>query len=65
MGRDTTGVRGIELRPGDGVVGMVVIKRDATTPGCHREGDGKVFPYRRIPRAEAWWEGDHYGQSDR
>jgi DNA gyrase subunit A len=30
MGRDTTGVKGIELRPEDIVVGMVVIKRDAT-----------------------------------
>ncbi len=30
MGRDTTGVKGIELRPGDSVVGMVVIKRDST-----------------------------------
>jgi DNA gyrase subunit A len=30
MGRDTTGVKGIELREGDSLVGMVVIKRDAT-----------------------------------
>jgi DNA gyrase subunit A len=30
MGRDTTGVKGIELGEGDAVVGMVVIKREAT-----------------------------------
>ncbi len=30
MGRDTTGVKGIELRPEDQLVGMVVIKREAT-----------------------------------
>jgi DNA gyrase subunit A len=30
MGRVTHGVRGIQLRAGDGVVGMVVVRRDAT-----------------------------------
>ena len=30
MGRDTTGVKGIELSEGDAVIGMVVIKREAT-----------------------------------
>jgi DNA gyrase subunit A len=30
MGRDTTGVKGIELGKGDAVIGMVVIKREAT-----------------------------------
>jgi DNA gyrase subunit A len=29
MGRDTTGVKGVELRPDDAVIGMVVIKREA------------------------------------
>jgi DNA gyrase subunit A len=31
MGRDTTGVKGIELRPEDAVVGMVVIRRNQAT----------------------------------
>ena len=31
MGRDTTGVKGIELREGDAVVGMVVVKRNQAT----------------------------------
>ena len=30
MGRVTQGVRGMQLRKGDGVVGMVVVRRDAT-----------------------------------
>lgn len=41
MGRDTTGVRGIELRPKDEVVGMVVIKRDATLLVVTENGMGK------------------------
>jgi len=41
MGRDTTGVRGIELRPGDAVVGMVVIKREATLLVVTEKGLGK------------------------
>lgn len=41
MGRDTTGVKGIELRPGDAVVGMVVIKRDATLLVVTEKGLGK------------------------
>jgi len=42
MGRDTTGVKGIELRPEDAVVGMVVIKRDATLLVVTQKGLGKV-----------------------
>jgi len=42
MGRDTTGVKGIELRPEDIVVGMVVIKRDATLLVVTEKGLGKV-----------------------
>ena len=42
MGRDTTGVKGIELRPDDIVVGMVVIKRDATLLVVTEKGLGKV-----------------------
>ncbi|MBL0938712.1 MAG: DNA gyrase subunit A [Gemmatimonadaceae bacterium] len=41
MGRDTTGVKGIELRPSDQVVGMVVIKREATLLVVTERGLGK------------------------
>ncbi len=41
MGRDTTGVKGIELRADDVVVGMVVIKRDATLLVVAARGMGK------------------------
>jgi DNA gyrase subunit A len=41
MGRDTTGVKGIELRPGDQLVGMVVIKREATLLVVTENGLGK------------------------
>ena len=41
MGRDTTGVKGIELRADDRVVGMVVIKREATILVVTEHGLGK------------------------
>jgi DNA gyrase subunit A len=41
MGRDTTGVKGIELSGDDRVVGMVVIKRDATLLCVTERGLGK------------------------
>ncbi|MGQ0650301.1 MAG: DNA gyrase subunit A [Gemmatimonadaceae bacterium] len=41
MGRDTTGVKGIELAPDDRVVGMVVVKRDATLLVVTEKGLGK------------------------
>ncbi len=41
MGRDTTGVKGIELRPDDAVVGMVIIKREATLLVVTEKGLGK------------------------
>ncbi|HET7458060.1 MAG TPA: DNA gyrase subunit A [Gemmatimonadaceae bacterium] len=41
MGRDTMGVKGVELRPGDKVVGMVVVKRDATLLVVTEKGMGK------------------------
>jgi DNA gyrase subunit A len=41
MGRDTMGVKGIELRPGDRVVGMVVVKREATLLVVTEKGLGK------------------------
>jgi DNA gyrase subunit A len=42
MGRDTTGVKGVELRPEDAVVSVVVIKRDATLLVVTERGMGKV-----------------------
>jgi DNA gyrase subunit A len=45
MGRDTTGVKGIELaEKGDHVIGMVVIKRDATLLVVTEKGMGKCSP---------------------
>ena len=41
MGRDTTGVKGIELEKDDEVIGMVVIKRDATLLVVTEKGFGK------------------------
>ncbi len=41
MGRDTTGVRGIMIGTGDAVVGMVVIKREATLLVVTEKGLGK------------------------
>ncbi|MBK8250391.1 MAG: DNA gyrase subunit A [Gemmatimonadetes bacterium] len=41
MGRDTTGVKGIELAPDDRVVGMVVVKREATLLVVTEKGLGK------------------------
>jgi DNA gyrase subunit A len=44
MGRDTTGVKGVELSEGDEVKGMVVIKRDATLLVVTAKGMGKCSP---------------------
>ena len=44
MGRDTTGVKGVELSKGDEVKGMVVIKRDATLLVVTAKGMGKCSP---------------------
>jgi DNA gyrase subunit A len=44
MGRDTTGVKGIELGPRDQVVGMVVVKRDANLLVVTEKGMGKCSP---------------------
>src|SRR3569832_2847708 len=44
MGRDTTGVKGIELGPRDEVIGMVVIKRDANLLVVTEKGMGKCSP---------------------
>jgi DNA gyrase subunit A len=41
MGRDTTGVKGIELGKDDEVIGMVVIKREATLLVVTEKGMGK------------------------
>ena len=44
MGRDTTGVKGIALGPRDVVIGMVVIKREATLLVVAERGIGKCSP---------------------
>jgi DNA gyrase subunit A len=41
MGRDTTGVKGVELGTGDEVIGMVVVKREATLLVVTEKGMGK------------------------
>jgi DNA gyrase subunit A len=44
MGRDTTGVKGIELGPRDRLIGMVVIKREANLLVVTEKGLGKCSP---------------------
>jgi len=44
MGRDTTGVKGIELGARDEVIGMVVIKREANLLVVTEKGMGKCSP---------------------
>ncbi len=44
MGRDTTGVKGIELSESDVVVGMVVVKREANLLVVTERGMGKCSP---------------------
>jgi DNA gyrase subunit A len=44
MGRDTTGVKGIELGARDQLIGMVVIKREATLLVVAERGIGKCSP---------------------
>ena len=44
MGRDTTGVKGIEISKDDVVKGMVVVKRDATLLVVTSKGMGKCSP---------------------
>jgi DNA gyrase subunit A len=41
MGRATTGVRGVDLEKGDRVIGMVVVRRDATLLVVTEKGLGK------------------------
>ena len=41
MGRATTGVKGIELDKGDALIGMVVVRRDATLLVVAENGFGK------------------------
>ena len=53
MGRNTRGVKGITLRPGDEVVGMDLLRRDAEVLTVTQEGFGKrtsVEEYRRQTR---------------
>src|SRR5688572_8999707 len=44
MGRDMTGVKGIELGPRDELIGMVVIKRDSNLLVVTEKGLGKCSP---------------------
>jgi DNA gyrase subunit A len=44
MGRDTTGVKGVELGPRDQLIGMVVIKREANLLVVTERGMGKCSP---------------------
>ncbi|HET9455368.1 MAG TPA: DNA gyrase subunit A [Gemmatimonadaceae bacterium] len=44
MGRDTTGVKGIELSDKDEVIGMVVLKREANLLVVTEKGMGKCSP---------------------
>jgi DNA gyrase subunit A len=44
MGRDTTGVKGIELGPRDELIGMVVIRREANLLVVTEKGMGKCSP---------------------
>ena len=44
MGRDTTGVKGIELGADDALIGMVVVKREANLLVVTEKGMGKCSP---------------------
>src|ERR1044071_324551 len=44
MGRDTTGVKGVELGDGDSLIGMVVVKREANLLVVTEKGLGKCSP---------------------
>jgi DNA gyrase subunit A len=65
MGRDTTGVKGIELADDDRVVGMVVVKREATLLVVTQKGLGKcthIDEYRvQKRRGERHHHGESYG----
>jgi DNA gyrase subunit A len=49
MGRVAQGVRGMQLRPGDGVVGMVVVRREATLCSVTEGGYAKRTPVSDYP----------------
>src|SRR5690606_17817644 len=49
MGRSAQGVRGIQLREGDSVVGMVVVRRDATLCTVTEQGYAKRTPIAEYP----------------
>jgi DNA gyrase subunit A len=49
MGRVTQGVRGMQLRHGDAIVGMVVVRRDATLCTITEEGYAKRTPLSEYP----------------
>jgi DNA gyrase subunit A len=49
MGRVSQGVKGIQLRQGDGVVGMVVVRREATLCSVTENGYAKRTPVSEYP----------------
>jgi DNA gyrase subunit A len=49
MGRTAQGVKGIQLRKGDGIVGMVVVRREATLCAVTELGYGKRTPIGDYP----------------
>jgi DNA gyrase subunit A len=49
MGRVSQGVKGIQLRPGDGVIGMVVVRREATLCSVTENGYAKRTPVSDYP----------------
>jgi DNA gyrase subunit A len=53
MGRVSQGVKGIQLRKDDGVVGMVVVRREATLCTVTENGYAKRTPMVGVPRTEA------------
>ena len=65
MGRATTGVKGIELDEGDRVIGMVVVRRDATLLVVTEKGYRQALGARRVPGAEARRQGHHHAQAHR
>jgi DNA gyrase subunit A len=65
QGRDTTGVKGVELRPEDAVVSVVVIKRDATLLVVTEKGMGKVTDIDEYRVQKRGGQGDHHAQPHR
>jgi DNA gyrase subunit A len=65
MGRDTTGVKGVTLRPEDKVVSMVVVRRADATLLVVTARAWARSPTCRVPRAGARRQGDPHAQPHR